>query len=167
MKNSIVLILSIVYSLFVFTACTANEPCVAGKSDLIFKSTVIFQTNQKDTVVFLGSDIKWFKESTGELRFVNSSTVDKIKSFHRIKFYLGNDLLFTATVALDIMSVIINDLVIHINHSDGLVYLEDGYPMWTDNLGETTLRAQNKSKRAKAWSQFIDQLKKEGRYRSL
>jgi len=167
MKRSVINVLSILSSLFVFLSCTAHEPCKWEKSGLIFKLTAYSQTNQKDTVVFLGSDIHWFNESTGELRFVDSLTINKIKSSHQIKFYLGNDSLFTAKVALDIMSVIINDLVIHINSHDGLVYLEEGYPMWIDNLGDTTLRAQNKTNRAMAWSRFIEQLKKEGRYRSL
>ena len=61
------------------------------------------------------------------------------------------------------MSSIWNDLVLNHNLFDGKYYFEDGYPGWIDNLGATTERAQNKIKRAEAWTRFVEQLKLEGK----
>jgi len=130
---------------------------------LFFKVTVNSKTNHVDTILFTGKEIKWFNDSTGEIIFTDTVTTSKIKYVYRIKCYLGTDSLFTATVTSDIMSSIVNDLVLNHNLYDGKYYFEDGYPGWINNLGATTLRVQNKEKRAVAWKRFIEQLKKEGK----
>jgi hypothetical protein len=63
------------------------------------------------------------------------------------------------------MSFIVNDLVLNHNLNDGKYYFNDGYPVWIDNIGNTSLRSKNKLKRTAAWNKFIDQLKLEGKYK--
>jgi hypothetical protein len=89
--------------------------------------------------------------------------VSKIKSFNRIKCYLENDSLFTASVTLPAVSTPINDLVLNFNLNDGSFYFEDGYPDWIDNPRVNGIRIQNKNKRTASWNRFIEELKKEGK----
>jgi len=135
-----------------------------GKSDLTFKATYSLNSNRSDTVLFTGNDIKSLNGTTGEISFVNSTLIPKIKAFHFIKCYLGKDSLFTARVTLPAVSALINDLVLNINLNDGQFYFEDGYPDWIDNQGAKAVRTQNKEKRTPAWNRFMEELKKEGKY---
>jgi hypothetical protein len=144
-----------------FISCDLLTELQSSSSKLIFKTTI----NQKDTVLFTGEAIKSYNGTTGEVVFFDTLTIPNVFSFHRLKCYLGTDSLFTATMTSDIMSSMVNDLVLNHNLRDGKYYFEDGYPAWIDNLGATTLRAQNKLKRADAWAKFIAQLKLEGRYK--
>lgn len=71
---------------------------------------------------------------------------------------MGKDSLFTARLALDVMSSIINDLVFYQTLKDGKLYLEDGYPVNTNSPESLTIRAQNSAKRAVNWQKFIDRM---------
>lgn len=164
MKPQVYLFLLIMASMFGLFSCNINNPLNSNESKLVLKVPSQSKVNSSDSVIYTGKDIQWFIESTGELQFVNPPTSQKFQTFGKIKFYLGNDSLFTASVVLDFMSSTRNDLVLHLN-SVGKFYLEDGYPAYIDNLGSTTLRAQNKEKRAAAWALFIAQLKTEGKYK--
>ena len=135
-----------------------------SKSELTFKASHSSQTTLSDSILFSGNDIQWINGSTGEIHFVDSTTINKIKEYHWIKVYLGADSLFKATVTVPTMSSIVNDLVIDLNMTNGHFYFEDGYPSYIDNLGNNNIRLQNKNKRAAAWARFIETLKKEGRY---
>jgi hypothetical protein len=136
----------------------------SGKSDLTFKAILSSKTKQADTVLFTGNDIKWINGTTGEISFVDSTIVSKIRSFHLISCYIGSDSLFRATITIPIMSSVVNDLVLNLSMKDNHFYFEEGYPDWNDNNGINDIRIQNKKKRAAAWNRFIVELKKEGRY---
>lgn len=71
---------------------------------------------------------------------------------------MGKDSIFTAHLALDVMSSIINDLVFYQTEKDGKLYLEDGYPVNSNSPELLTIRAQNSAKRAVNWQKFIDRL---------
>jgi hypothetical protein len=70
----------------------------------------------------------------------------------------GKDSIFTAHLALDVMSSIINDLVFYQTLKDGKLYLKDGYPVNSNSPELLTIRAQNSAKRAVNWQKFIDRL---------
>lgn len=144
-----------------FTSCDLLSDLQSSSSKLTFKVSV----NQKDSVLFTGSAIKYYNDSTHEIVFADTLKIPNELAFSKLKCYLGTDSLFTATMTSDYMSAIVNDLVLYHNLHTGKYYFEDGYPAWIDNLGATTLRAQNKMKRADAWAKFIAQLKLEGRYK--
>jgi len=135
-----------------------------GKSELTFKASLTSNASLSDSALLTGNDIKWVNGTTGEIRFSDTMTIQKIRNFHWIKCYLGTDSLFKATVTIPTMSAIVNDLVMNLNMNNGHFYFEDGYPSYIDNQGTNRIRIQNKEKRAAAWARFIDQLKKEGRY---
>ena len=135
-----------------------------SKSELTFKASHSSQTTLSDSILFSGNDIQWINGSTGEIHFVDSTTINKIKEYHWIKVYLGADSLFKATVTVPTMSSIVNDLVIDLNMTNGHFYFEDGYPSYIDNPGNNNIRLQNKNKRAAVWARFIETLKKEERY---
>ncbi|MDD4992802.1 MAG: hypothetical protein PHR83_11255 [Paludibacter sp.] len=165
------LFIPVLVSLFLVYACDTNTN-IAGSdtSGLIFKTTIATTTSTYDSVVFLGSDIQWFNVTTRELRFKDSLTIEKIRKFNKIKFYLGTDSLFTAiTFVSDVSSKIIDDIVLHLNHQDGQFHIEDGYPSNANILSNPAVsiaqREKNKNNRATAWNRFIEQLKKNGQYK--
>ena len=165
MKWSVKFIISLTAIMFVLISCDfIRDIFPNGKSKITFRASTTSKTNQADTVLFTGDDIKWLKGTTGEVCFVDSLTIPKAFSFHRIKCYLGTDSLFTASMTSDYMSSILNDLVLNHNLQDGKYYFSDGYPDYIENVGAKNVRIQNKEKRAVAWTRFTDELKKEGRY---
>jgi len=145
-------------------SCDLLSDLHLSSTKLAFKASVPNGSNLTDTTLFKGTDIKSYNDSTGEVIFNDSMTIQKIASFHKIKCYLETDSLFTFTLTSNIMSSIVNDLVLNHNLFDGKYYFEDGYPSYIDNLGTNAIRLENKQKRAAGWTQFIAQLKLEGRY---
>jgi hypothetical protein len=161
-KPVLMLFSTVFFVAIVFISCEViNE--MQSTSKLTFKASVSIKTNLNDTVIFSGKDIKWFNSTTGELTFADSLTPKKLNLYHWLKCYLGTDSLFTITLTSDIMSNIINDIVLNHNLRDGKYYFEDGYPAWIDNLGTNSIRIQNKEKRSAAWNRFIAELKLEGK----
>lgn len=163
MKHSIIFVL-ISCVLLSFSACDNIKDVTS--SQLIFRGTNMFSSiHNNDSVVFSSSNIKSYNATTGELIFSDSSIVSKLKNYLSLTCYQGTDSLFSFRVTSDLMSSIVNDLVLNHNLHDGKYYFEDGYPDWIDNLGANGIRLQNKEKRAVAWAKFITQLKLEGRYK--
>jgi hypothetical protein len=150
--------------LFLVTCDFIRELFPTGKSDLTFKASFSLKTNKSDTVLFTGNDIKWLNGTTGEIRFVNSSMIPKIKAYHFIKCYLGPDSIVTARVTLPVVSALINDLVLNMNLNDGQFYFEDGYPDWIENPEAKAIRNKLKAKREPAWNRIMEELKREGKY---
>jgi len=162
MKQAIRLISIILLFAGTFASCDLfNDTQSAATSRLTFKVATSNKTNLNDTILFTSNNIKSFNELTGEVVFTDTLIPKKLGSYHLIKCLLGTDSLFAATLTSDIMSSIVNDLVLNHNLEDGKFYFEDGYPNWIDNFGATNLRAQNKKNRAVAWNRFINQLKLE------
>ena len=164
MKNPVIPTLIFLLILCSFFSCDFLSDLQLSTSKLAFKASVSNGSNLPDTTLFKGTDIKSYNDSTGEVIFKDSMTIQKIVSFHKIKCYLGTDSLFTFTLTSNIMSSMVNDLVLNHNLFDGKYYFEDGYPSYIDNLGTNAIRLENKQKRAATWAQFIAQLKLEGRY---
>ncbi len=134
-------------------------------SRLTFKLVSVSNPSSTDTVSFTGKSINWVNGSTGEINFSDSVITKELGINRDMICYLDSDSLFTARITSDVMSSVYNDLVINLNSTDNNFYFEDGYPGWIDNLGATTLRTQNKEKRAAAWKKFIEELKLEGKYK--
>ena len=153
---------SLLYVLIISLFICSCELEINNNSNINFyvKSSI----TKNDTLVFTAKNIKFYNNSTHELRFNDNTTPANLKLYGSIKCYIGTDSLFEARLTSDIMSNIINDLVLNHNLQEDKFYFEDGYPGWIDNLGATTLRAENKTKREKAWLQFIAELKKEKKY---
>jgi hypothetical protein len=163
MKMSVKIILVLISIMPLLASCDfIRDIFPNGKSELTFKLSS--KASLSDSMLLSGNDIKWINGTTGEIRFVDSMTIQKIRNFHYIKCYLGTDSLFKATVTIPTMSAIVNDLVLNLNMNNGHFYFEDGYPSYIDNQGTNNIRIQNKEKRTAAWNRFIDQLKKEERY---
>lgn len=154
MKPTVYLTLAIVTSLF--CSCSTTDTI----SDSVLYLKVTSTLSGKDSTAYVSNDFVWYNATTKELKFANPPTLQRYQSYGQVKFYLGNDSLFTAKVVTDAVSSIANDLVLYMK-TDGKFYLEDGYPL---NLGDATLRTQNKDKRAAAWSKFIIQMKKDKHY---
>jgi len=165
MKRPFIFIFVIVCILFIIVKCDfIRDLFPSGKSKLTFKVTYPAKTHPIDSVLFTGNDIQWLNGTSGEIRFINSVTITKIKSFQSVKCFLESDSLFTATITLPAVSPLINDLVLNLSLNDGHFYFEDGFPDWIDNQGANAIRIKNKEKRAPAWDRFVDELKKEGKY---
>jgi hypothetical protein len=163
MKMSVKFILVLISIMLLLASCDfIRDIFPNGKSELTFK--LLSKPSLSDSMLLSGNDIKWINGATGEIRFADSMTIQKIRNFHYIKCYLGNDSLFKATITIPTMSAIVNDLVLNLNMNNGHFYFEDGYPSYIDNQGTNNIRNQNKEKRTAAWTRFIDQLKKEERY---
>ena len=141
MRQSIKLTSIVLLLVCSFVSCDLLTELQSSSSKLTFKSII----NQKDTVLFTGNAIKSYNDSTGEIIFVDSMTIPNAFRFHKLTCYLGTDSLFTATMTSDIMSSIVNDLVLNHNLYNGKYYFEDGYPAWIDNLGATSLRASKQT----------------------
>ena len=163
MKMSVKFILVLLSIMSLLASCDfIRDIFPNGKSELTFKLSS--NASISDSMILTGNDIKWINGTTGEIRFADTMTIQKIRYFHWIKCYMGTDSLFKAAVTIPTMSALVNDLVMNLNINNGHFYFEDGYPSYIDNQGTNSIRIQNKEKRAAAWARFIDELKKEGRY---
>lgn len=149
--------------LFSLVSCQSGKSIDTDSDNLKF---YVSKTDNKliDTLLFTAKEIKYFNGRTNELAFTNLANTEKLNSYKTIKCYLNSDSLFTATTVNTSMSYLINDLVLYHNLYDNKYYFNDGYPDFIDNIGATTLRAQNKAKREKAWIKFVAELKKTGKY---
>lgn len=154
MKPTVYLALAITASLLF--SCSTTDTI----SDTVLYLKVRSTLSGNDSTAYVSNNFVWYNATTKELKFVNPPTLQKLQSYRQVKFYVGNDSLFTAKIVTDVASFIVDDLVLYMK-TDGKFYLEDGYPL---NLGDATLRAQNKEKRAAAWSKFIIQMKKDKHY---
>ena len=143
-------------------------------------------TNNADEepIVFTGSDILWFNETTKEFRFKdNFSMRDVFSGFRSFKFYMDGEYLFSMIYVTGLSSQIINSPVFYYNITENKYFLLDGYPAiiydavtgsWASNDGglitgnETIqyLRDENRQKIESEWNKFINRLKKEEQYRS-
>lgn len=139
-----------------FSSCSTTDTIDDSVLYLKVRSTL----SGNDSTAYVSNNFVWYNATTKELKFANPPTLQKFQSYEQVKFYVGSDSLFTAKIVTDAVSAIVNDLVLYMK-TDGKFYLEDGYPL---NLGDATLRAQNKDKRASAWSKFIIQMKKDKHY---
>ena len=148
-------------SLFLFVlicrSCVHTHEPEPGTT-LICKASYTKDAQTKDSPLFSENDIEFFNLSTNELKLKTTAKPIEIQNFNNFRFYMGKDSLFTARLALDVMSSFINDLVFYQTLKDGKLYLKDGYPVNTSSSESLTIRAQNSAKRAVNWQKFIDRM---------
>ena len=130
-------------------------------SRISFRGIPMYSSMLKDTVIFTTENINWVNITTGELSFSDSAIIAKVNACQKISCYAGSDSLFSFRITSDIMSSIVNDLVLNHNLQDGKYYFADGYPVWMTNA----TRTQNKTNRSEVWAKFIAQLKLAGKYK--
>ena len=152
-----ILFISLFLFVFISRSCVhTHEPEVG--TTLICKADYAKNAVTIDSLLFSENDIEYFDLSTNELKLKTTAKTTEIQNFNNFRFYMGKELLFTAHLALDAMSTIINDLVLYQTEKDGKLYLEDGYPVNSNSPELLTIRAQNSAKRAVNWQKFIDRL---------
>ncbi|MEA4850756.1 MAG: hypothetical protein VB126_04790 [Paludibacter sp.] len=152
-----ILFLSLFLFVFICRSCVhTHEPEIG--TTMICKADYIKNNVTIDSLLFSENDIEYFDLSTNELKLKTTAKTTEIQNFNNFRFYMGKELLFTAHLALDVMSSIINDLVFYQTLKDGKLYLKDGYPVNTSSSESLTIRAQNSAKRAVNWQKFIDRL---------
>ncbi|KAA6344909.1 hypothetical protein EZS27_007505 [termite gut metagenome] len=161
-----------------FLSC--SESCEPSGNSVLYFKTVISQEitlrsssleeMKSDTILSLictGKDIEWFNATTGELKF--KDYVDK-SIIMSLCVYLEEELLFSVGYVPDVMSYILNYPVLEHSLNDNRYYIKNGYPGWDEGnpnyLSVKEDREKNWEKIEKGWSIFIEQLKKEGRYRN-
>lgn len=150
------LIITVTIFSLTITGCKPIDK-LQDSSKLYCKASNNFDKKITDKVIFTQDDIVWLNISTKELKLKSSLNLEELQNYNKFIFYLDNDSLFTATRALDIMSSIVDDLVMHF--SNNAVYLENGYPNWIVD----EQRTKNMEKREKNWQLFIQKLKNEGK----
>jgi hypothetical protein len=87
-----------------------------------------------------------------------------------ISFYINDEYLFSSVIyANSLNSQIFNSLVFYYNIVENKFFLLDGYPnvsVLSNPQESQALRNENMQKISSEWAKFINQLKKEGRYRN-
>ena len=155
--KKLILFLSLFLFVLICRSCVhIHEPEIG--TTLICKAYYTKNALTKDSLLFSENDIEYFHLSTNELKLKATHRLTTIQHFNNFRFYMGKDSIFTAHLALDVMSSIINDLVFYQTLKDGKLYLKDGYPVNSNSPELLTIRAQNSAKRAVNWQKFIDRL---------
>ena len=138
-----------------------------------------------EPVVFTGKNILWFNETTKELRFNdNFSMKDGFWGYRSLKFYIDGEYLFSSMIFTSLNSQVFNSLAFYYNMMENKYFLLDGYPAinngdvlisgWLAINGSSVpatnetiqqIRDENRQQIESEWNKFINQLKKEGRYK--
>jgi len=132
-----------------------------------------------ESIAFTGFNIVWFNELTKEIRFKdNISMQAAFSNVQTLKFYVGDEYLFSAKYVNSLSSQIIQGLVLYYNIVENKYFLQNGYPPDSAELfdnnggigassnssssgndpGDNTQNIQSE------WNKFINQLKKEGKH---
>jgi len=151
-----------VVSLLLLSSCATNTDFLT--SPLTFKGVSITSLSNVETEVFTSYDIKSFNGTTGQICFVDEKVGSKLSHYRKLNCYIGTDSIFFVNLTSDVMSSVVNDLVLN-SSSSGSYYFADGYPLVTQNAGSLSVRTQNKTKRANSWALFIAILKTEQKYK--
>ncbi|MDR2121325.1 MAG: hypothetical protein LBP64_10715 [Tannerella sp.] len=147
----------------------------AAGAEITTKSSTV---PASEPVVFTGNDILWYNETTGELRFINNFTQnDDMRPYlygSRFKFYLEDEYLFSSVIySSSLDSRIHNNLVFYYDIIENKFYLAVGYPPIEAFHNTPEIQAEmqaerdaNRKKIETEWNRFIEQMKREGRYRN-
>jgi hypothetical protein len=138
-----------------------------------FMSNSILLRDKTAQIVFTGDDILWYNGSTKELRFKNNYAIkQKTQNSVALSFYFGDEYQFSSIIYVSSDSnPIFNYLVFYYNTTENKYFLSVGYPdtsVLSDMQNVENAEAErisNYQNIATEWNKFIDQLKKEGRYR--
>jgi hypothetical protein len=161
----------------------SEDILVQTESSIIVKAAKVGEVATRSTVeneieepvVFTGGDIVWFNETTKEIRFKENflnapSNNVVIYARQAIKFYINDEYLFSSITYVSVFdSRIFNSLVFYYSMTENKFYLTDGYPAVSvlSNPEEIQeIRDENMRKIAGEWNRFIEQMKKEGRYKN-
>ena len=137
-------------SLFWFAGHVSTFTNLEIGTTMICKADYIKNNVTIDSLLFR----KWYRilpSFNKRTEAENHTQLTTIQHFNNFKVLYGQDSIFTAHLALDAMSTIINDLVLYQTEKDGKLYLEDGYPVNSNSPELLTIRAQNSAKRAVNW----------------
>lgn len=127
----------------------------------------------KETVIeFCTSrDLEWYNETSGELKFNDHITKNTL--ILNFFVYLDEEFLFGLGLIPNVMSNVVDVPVLEQDLNDGSRYfIAKGYPNWdlTKYDKENSMRIEREKNwnlltQSEGWRLFIQQLKKEGRYR--
>jgi len=181
MKRVIPKILSVLLCGFLFlsiSSCTKDE----NIDSVLNIKAVNFQTNLRtDTTLLNGVNIEWYNASTSEIKFKDTPNGNYFSSVHgglvAIIFCLDEVELFKLDAISSVSSVSLSHPVL-IKETTDVYYIGRGYPNWEywkeDFWKDTSWdkaadwvknREQNWKAIEAGWNKFIEQLKKEGKYR--
>jgi len=175
------------FSIFCFFGSGCTKPFVGGEPEPnvtsvtsiteITVKAVPSTSSTMESIVFTGFNIVWFNELTKEIRFKdNISMQAAFSNVQALKFYVGDEYLFSAMYVNSLSSQIIQGLVLYYNIVENKYFLQYGYPPDNAELfennggigansnssgnepGENTQNIQSE------WNKFINQLKKEGKH---
>lgn len=139
-------------------------------------------TTSNVAVVFTGDEIVSYNGKTGEIILKNiekENPIDVLKKYeNKLDFYKNGVLLFSlkSKIVSDIESALYNEPILHYSNIEGnKCYIRDGYPwglpiddVTTEREGQALTvakeRKANAEKILEGWKQFVDELKKEGKY---
>jgi len=127
------------------------------------KSTIEEEKFKIDTLfLFTGDNVKWYNAKTKEIKFKNASLMDYIPCLF---VFLDEKELFILRVVPTIMSYTLDNPVLIYDTSQKRYFFGKGYPDW--DWGEfIEEREKNWKEIEPGWNLFVEQLKKEGRYRN-
>lgn len=153
----------------------AFKALITSNSGSSAMSKVVQAVSTDTVLLFTGKNISWFNETTGELRFNNNFSLEKIGNGKvYLQVYSNNEPLYSVSfiLTLNVMSYVINSPVIYNGVGENSSYIKNGYP--ERNLADLSKDDPWRIEREKnwnvlvqseGWKLFIQQLKKEGRYR--
>ncbi|MGB4415524.1 MAG: hypothetical protein WBI53_11685 [Paludibacter sp.] len=139
--------------------------------------TQVAENTSPDTeIVFTGDEIVSYNGKTGEIILIFKNTENPLavlRHFNdKLEFYRNETFLFSlkSKIVSDIESAVYNEPVLHYSTLEGdKYYIRDGYP-WGITLDERVAMGTNSERKTNAekilsgWTQFVDVLKKEGKY---
>ncbi len=122
-----------------------------------------------EQLLFTEKDIEWFNATTREIKFrdMDKPPYEMLEPFHEIKFYLGDNVLFTVSSFVgDWDSRTYTNLILHYDvitdPDQGHYYLHDCYPLYLINTDEVKA---NIKKNEGQWELFIYYLESKGKLR--
>ena len=134
-------------------ACGISEPGTRAASD--------------EQLLFTENDIEWFNVTTREIKFkdIQEPLYKRMEPFHEIKFYLGDNVLFTVSSFVgDWDSRTFTNLVLHYDvttyPNQGHYYLHDCYPLQFIDTDEVKA---NIKKNEGQWELFTYYLESKGK----
>jgi len=177
--KTIKFITAMLLSVCLFIGCNNESENVKSLSKIAVKvkpkQAATSETQVAETV-FTSDDIVSYNGKTGEIQFKQNVFSQKSPDV-LLDFYVNEQFLFSLyyKVILDTNSALYNVPLLHYSFLEGnKYYIRDGYP-WglpIDDNSERTGQAasvakerrDNADKILSGWKQFVDELKKEGKY---
>lgn len=113
--------------------------------------------------LFTSDDIAWFNPKSREIKFSTiQPSANAFPEYAKVEIDLDNQYLFTIVACISTaVNVAYDDLVLYYDNESSKYYLFDCYPIyWSPKTTE-----QNRNKRQKGWTSFINKLEQEGKIR--